>query len=50
MCVPADKELAELLASVGVPLVPGRPVRPMVTGTIPPRAMAACDLRAELMT
>jgi vancomycin aglycone glucosyltransferase len=33
VCAPADKDFAELLARVGVPLVPvGQPVRPLVTG------------------
>ncbi|REK88901.1 glycosyltransferase [Streptomyces inhibens] len=37
VCAPPD--FAELLAGVGVPLVPvGRPVRPMVTGATPPPA------------
>ena len=35
MCAPPDS--AELLARVGVPLVPvGQPVRPLVTGATPP--------------
>ena len=39
VCAPPDEEFAELLAGVGVPLVPvGRPVRPMVTGATPPSA------------
>jgi vancomycin aglycone glucosyltransferase len=33
VCAPPDKEFAELLAGVGVPLVPvGRSVRALVTG------------------
>jgi vancomycin aglycone glucosyltransferase len=37
VCAPPD--FAELLARVGVPLVPvGRPVRPLVTGAGPPPA------------
>jgi hypothetical protein len=33
VCAPPDQDFAELLAPVGVPLVPaGRQVRPMVTG------------------
>ena len=39
MCAPPDKDSAELLARVGVPLVPiGQPVRPPVTGALPPHA------------
>src|SRR5215203_1857354 len=39
VCAPPDKEFAELLARVGVPLVPvGQPVRPLVTGATPPSA------------
>ena len=35
----APPDFAELLARVGVPLVPvGRPVRPLVTGATPPTA------------
>lgn len=38
---PPGKELAELLAEVGVALVPvGRPVRPLVTGATPSAADA----------
>ena len=37
VCPPPD--FAELLAGVGVPLVPvGQPVRPLVTGATPPSA------------
>ena len=37
VCAPPD--FAELLAGVGVPLVPiGQPVRPLVTGATPPTA------------
>jgi vancomycin aglycone glucosyltransferase len=39
VCAPPDKEFAELLARVGVPLVRvGQPVRPPVTGATPPHA------------
>jgi vancomycin aglycone glucosyltransferase len=39
VCAPPDKEFAELLARVGAPLVPvGQPVRPLVTGALPPHA------------
>ena len=39
VCVPPDKDLAELLARVGAPLVPvGQPLRPMVHGATPPSA------------
>ena len=36
---PPDKDFAQLLACVGVPLVPvGQPVRPLVSGAMPPTA------------
>jgi vancomycin aglycone glucosyltransferase len=39
VCAPPDKGFAELLARVGVPLVPvDQPVRPLVTGATPPSA------------
>jgi len=39
LCAPPDKDFAELLARVSVPLVPvGQPVRPLVTGATPPTA------------
>ncbi len=43
MCAPQD--FAELLARVGMPLVPiGQPLRPPVTGATPPSAAAEeCD-------
>ncbi len=42
VCAPPDEEFAELLAGVGVPLVPvGPSVRPMVTGATPPSAADA---------
>jgi vancomycin aglycone glucosyltransferase len=42
VCAPPD--FAELLAGVGVSLVPtGRPVRPPVTGATPPSAAEECD-------
>jgi vancomycin aglycone glucosyltransferase len=42
VCAPPDKEFSELLAGVGVPLVPvGPSVRPMVTGATPPSAADA---------
>jgi vancomycin aglycone glucosyltransferase len=51
VCAPPHQEFAELLAGVGVPLVPiGQPVRPPVTkattpsADLPPRAAAEeCD-------
>jgi vancomycin aglycone glucosyltransferase len=45
VCAPPDQEFAELLAGVGVPLVPyGESVRAMMTGTAPSEA----DLRRQL--
>ena len=50
VCAPPDEEFAELLAGVGVPLVPvGRPVRPMVTGATPPSAADLPRRAAELV-
>ena len=47
VCAPPD--FAELLAGVGVPLVPiGQPVRPLVTGA-PPRAADLPRRAAELV-
>ena len=43
VCAPPDEEFAELLAGVGVPLVPfGRSVRALATGAAPPAASATC--------
>jgi len=50
VCAPPDKEFAELLTGVGVPLVPaGRPVRPMVTGATPPPAADLPRRAAEMI-
>jgi len=47
VCAPPDKEFAELLAGVGVPLVPaGRPVGPMVTWATP-RSSCRCGRPAR---
>jgi vancomycin aglycone glucosyltransferase len=47
-CAPPD--FAELLARVGVPLVPvGQPVRPLVTGATPPSAADLPRRAAELV-
>ena len=47
VCAPPD--FAELLADVGVPLVPiGQPVRPPVTGATPPSAADLPPRAAEL--
>ena len=45
VCAPPDQEFAELLAGVGVPLVPiGQPVRlPVTKATPPPAAVEECD-------
>jgi vancomycin aglycone glucosyltransferase len=48
VCTPPD--FAELLARVGVPLVPvGQPVRPMVHGATPPSAADPPRRAAELV-
>jgi vancomycin aglycone glucosyltransferase len=48
VCAPPD--FAELLAGVGVPLVPvGRPVRPLVHGATPPSAAGVPRRAAELI-
>ena len=48
VCAPPD--FAELLARVGVPLVPvGQPVRPMVHGPTPPSAADLPRRAAELV-
>ncbi|MBT2365844.1 glycosyltransferase family 1 protein [Streptomyces sp. ISL-10] len=50
VCAPPDEEFAELLAGVGVPLVPcGPSVRALVTGVTPPSAADAFRLAAELV-
>jgi len=50
VCAPPDKEFAELLARVGVPLVPvGQPVRPLVTGATPSSAADLPRRAAELV-
>ena len=50
MRVPARPDFAELLARVGVPLVPvGQPVRPLVTGATPPTAADLPRRAAELV-
>jgi vancomycin aglycone glucosyltransferase len=49
VCAPPDEEFAELLAGVGVPLVPvGQPVRPPVTRATPPSAADLPRRAAEL--
>ena len=46
----AHSDFAELLARVGVPLVPvGQPVRPLVTGATPPSAADLPRRAAELV-
>ena len=48
VCAPPD--CAELLARVGMPLVPvGQPVRPLVTGATPPSAADLPWRTAELV-
>jgi len=50
VCAPPDEEFAELLAGVGVPLVPvGQSVRALVTGATPSSAAGAPRLAAELV-
>ncbi|MBO8200768.1 glycosyltransferase family 1 protein [Streptomyces smyrnaeus] len=50
MCAPPDEEFAQLLAGVGVPLVPlGPAVRSVVTGERPPTEQDAFRLAAELV-
>ena len=50
VCAPPDEEFAELLAGVGVPLVPfGQSVRQLVAGATPPSAADAPRLAAELV-
>ncbi|MBT2511386.1 glycosyltransferase family 1 protein [Streptomyces sp. ISL-98] len=50
VCAPPDEEFADLLAGVGVPLVPtGRPVRPLVTSVTPGSAVGLAQRAAELM-
>ncbi|WP_284440284.1 glycosyltransferase [Streptomyces vilmorinianum] len=50
VCAPPDEEFAELLAGVGVPLVPtGQPVRPMVSSVTPGSAVGLAQRAAELM-
>jgi vancomycin aglycone glucosyltransferase len=50
MCVPPDKEFAELLSGIGVELVPiGRPVRPIMHGRTPPSSAELSRHRAELL-
>ncbi|MCX4461986.1 glycosyltransferase [Streptomyces sp. NBC_01728] len=50
VCAPPDKEFAELLAGVGVPLVPiGEPVRPFMHGATPPPAADLSWRRVELV-
>ncbi|WP_405881129.1 glycosyltransferase [Streptomyces sp. NBC_01136] len=50
VCAPPDKEFEELLAGVGVELVPfGRPVRPLVTGAVAPSAGGAPRRAADLV-
>src|ERR1700694_4707103 len=50
VCAPPDQEFAELLAGVGVPLVPiGQPVRPPVTKATPPSAAGLPPPAAELV-
>jgi vancomycin aglycone glucosyltransferase len=50
VCAPPDKDFAELLARVGVPLVPvDQPVRPLVSGATPPSAADLPRRAAEMV-
>ncbi len=50
VCAPPDEEFVELLAGVGVELVPtGRPVRQVVTSVVPGSAVGLAQRAAELM-
>ncbi|MDX6431191.1 MAG: vancomycin aglycone glucosyltransferase, partial [Streptosporangiaceae bacterium] len=50
VCAPPDEEFAELLAGVGVPMVPvGLSVRALVTGVTPPSAAGLPQRAAELI-
>ncbi|MCX5009860.1 glycosyltransferase [Streptomyces sp. NBC_00555] len=50
VCAPPDEEFAELLAGVGIPLVPAdRPVRAVVTGATPPPAGGVPQRAAEMI-
>jgi vancomycin aglycone glucosyltransferase len=50
VCAPPHQEFVELLAGVGVPLVPmGRPVRALVTKAIPSAAADLPPCAAELV-
>ena len=50
VCAPPDEEFVELLADVGVPLVPvGRPVRQLVTSVKPGSTVGLAQRAAELI-
>ncbi|MFG2333973.1 glycosyltransferase [Streptomyces sp. NPDC048604] len=50
VCAPPDEEFAELLAAVGVPVIPtGAPVRPLVTTVTPGSAAGLAQRAADLM-